>query len=230
MENKNVFVLGASRTALGSFGGTLSGIPATELGATVIKSMLEQQSIDPSHVDEVIVGQVLTAGCGQNPARQTAIAAGIPEHSSALTINKVCGSGLKALQLAYQAIKNGDADLVIAGGQENMSQAPHILPNSRNGVKMGNWTAEDTMIKDGLWDAFNDYHMGTTAENIAKKYDISREEQDEFAYQSQMKAAKALEANRLADEIVPVAVPRKRQEPLMFAQDEFPRPQTTVEA
>ncbi|CAH0536089.1 acetyl-CoA C-acetyltransferase [Vibrio marisflavi] len=229
MENKNVFVLGASRTALGSFGGTLSGIPATELGATVIKSMLEQQSIDPSHVDEVIVGQVLTAGCGQNPARQTAIAAGIPEHSSALTINKVCGSGLKALQLAYQAIKNGDADLVIAGGQENMSQAPHILPNSRNGVKMGNWTAEDTMIKDGLWDAFNDYHMGTTAENIAKKYDISREEQDEFAYQSQMKAAKALEANRLADEIVPVAVPRKRQEPLMFAQDEFPRPQTTVE-
>lgn len=214
---------------MGSFGGTLSGIPATELGATVIKSMLEQQSIDPSHVDEVIVGQVLTAGCGQNPARQTAIAAGIPEHSSALTINKVCGSGLKALQLAYQAIKNGDADLVIAGGQENMSQAPHILPNSRNGVKMGNWTAEDTMIKDGLWDAFNDYHMGTTAENIAKKYDISREEQDEFAYQSQMKAAKALEANRLADEIVPVAVPRKRQEPLMFAQDEFPRPQTTVE-
>ena len=229
MDNKDVFVLGASRTALGSFGGTLAGIPATELGATVIKAMLEQHQIDPCHIDEVIIGQVLTAGCGQNPARQTAISAGIPEHSSALTINKVCGSGLKSLQLAYQAIKNGDADLIIAGGQENMSQAPHLLPNSRNGAKMGNWALEDSMIKDGLWDSFNNYHMGTTAENIAQKYDISRKEQDEFAFQSQMKAAKALETDRLTDEIVPVSVPRKRQDPLMFAQDEFPRPQTTVE-
>ncbi|ABU70600.1 acetyl-CoA C-acetyltransferase [Vibrio campbellii] len=227
MENKDVFVISAYRTPLGSFGGALSGIPATELGAIVIKFMLDQHDIDAAHVDEVIVGQVLTAGCGQNPARQTAIIAGIPEYSSAFTINKVCGSGLKALQLAYQAIKNGDADLVIAGGQENMSQAPHILPNSRNGVKMGGWKAEDSMIKDGLWDVFNDYHMGKTAENIANQYDISREEQDEFAYKSQMKAAYAIKNNRFKDEIVPVVVPHKRNDSLVFVEDEFPRPATT---
>lgn len=229
MSKNDVFVISALRTPLGTFGGTLSNIPATELGALVIKHMLSQQQIDPSQVDEVIVGQVLSAGCGQNPARQTAIKAGISEHSSAFSINKVCGSGLKSLQLGYQAIKNGDADLIIAGGQENMSQAPHILPNSRNGIKMGNWKVEDSMIKDGLWDAFNNFHMGNTAENIANKYAISREEQDEFSYQSQMKAAQAIRNNRLHDEIVPVIVPRKRDEPLILSQDEFPRPQTTKE-
>lgn len=229
MGNKDVFVISALRTPLGSFGGSLSSVPATDLGATVINFMLDQLQIDPIHVDEVIVGQVLTAGCGQNPARQTATAAGIPFKSSAFTVNKVCGSGLKALQLGYQAIRGGDAELVIAGGQESMSQAPHILPDSRNGVKMGSWTAVDTMIKDGLWDAFDDYHMGNTAENIANSYDISRNEQDEFAYQSQMKAAQAIENNKLSDEIVPVVVPRKRGEPMIVVQDEFPRPKTTLD-
>ncbi|WP_372384934.1 acetyl-CoA C-acetyltransferase [Vibrio sp. BS-M-Sm-2] len=228
--SNDVYVVAASRTAIGSFGGSLSKLPAMVLGARVIEAMLVKQGIAPCEIDEVIIGQALAAGCGQNPARQTAMAAGIPDVVSAFTINKVCGSGLKALQLAFQAIKCGDAELVVAGGQENMSQAPHILANSRNGVKMGNWLAEDTMIKDGLWDAFNNYHMGITAENIAKKYNISREEQDKFAYQSQMKAAKALEANRLEDEIVPIAVSRKRQDPLIFRHDEYPRPETTLEA
>ncbi|WP_104024565.1 acetyl-CoA C-acetyltransferase [Vibrio hyugaensis] len=229
MGNKDVFVVSALRTPLGSFGGALSSIPATDLGASVINYMLSQLQLDPNHVDEVIVGQVLTAGCGQNPARQTATAAGIPFKSSAFTVNKVCGSGLKALQLGYQAIRGGDAELIIAGGQESMSRAPHILPDSRHGVKMGNWIAVDTMIKDGLWDAFDDYHMGNTAENIANNYDISRKEQDEFAFQSQMKAARAIESNRLRDEIVPVVVPRKRGEEMIVAQDEFPRPQTTLD-
>ncbi|WP_108651126.1 acetyl-CoA C-acetyltransferase [Dongshaea marina] len=229
MGDNDVVVLDAARTAVGAFGGSLSGVAATRLGSTVIKSLLERNNINPNDVDEVILGQVLTAGCGQNPARQTTIEAGLPERVSALTINKVCGSGLKSLQLAYQAIKNGDADLVIAGGQENMSLAPHLAPNSRTGVKMGNWSLEDSMIKDGLWDAFNDYHMGQTAENIAEKYGISREEQDEFAYLSQMKAAKALQTNRFSSEIVPVEIPRKRKEPLVFNEDEFPRVETTQE-
>lgn len=229
MENIEVVILDAARTAVGSFAGSLAGVPATELGATVIKALLEKNNISPLEVDEVIIGQVLTAGCGQNPARQTLINSGIPESASALTINKVCGSGLKSLQLAYQALKNGDADLIIAGGQENMSMAPHILPGSRNGKKMGDWTLQDTMVKDGLWEAFNNYHMGMTAENIIDKYHITRLEQDEFALSSQHKAAKALETNRFASEIIPVEVTRPRKDPLIFESDEFPRPQTTLE-
>lgn len=227
---KDVFVVSAYRTAIGSFGGQLSTIPPHQLGATVIKKILETTGVPAHDVDEIIVGQVLTAGCGQNPARQTALAAGITEQTSALTINKVCGSGLKALQLASQAIANGDADLIIAGGQENMSLAPHLLPASRSGTRMGDWSLIDSMVKDGLWDAFNDYHMGITAENIASKFNISREEQDQFAYRSQQKATKAQSDGRFVSEIVPVVVPRNRQEPLIVQTDEFIRPETNIES
>lgn len=226
---KDVFVVSAHRTAIGSFGGQLSTIPAHQLGAAVIKHMLATTGIEPHDVDEIILGQVLTAGCGQNPARQTALSAGLAEQTSALTINKVCGSGLKALQLASMAIENGDADLVIAGGQENMSLAPHLLPASRSGTRMGNWSLIDSMVKDGLWDAFNDYHMGSTAENIANKFSISREEQDQFAFRSQQKATKAQREGRFVSEIVPIEVPRKHQEPLIVNTDEFIRPETDIE-
>ncbi|HDG9776731.1 TPA: acetyl-CoA C-acetyltransferase [Raoultella planticola] len=229
MDELDVVIIDACRTAVGAFGGTLSTIPATQMGAIIIKSMLERNQIAPEYIDEVIIGQVLTAGCGQNPARQAAIAAGLPKEVSALTINQVCGSGLKSLQLAYQAIKNGDAELIIAGGQENMSLAPHLVPHSRSGVKMGSWTLEDSMIKDGLWDAFNNYHMGQTAENIAEKYEISREEQDKFAYLSQMKAVKAQQTHGFASEIIPVEILRKNHDPLIFNEDEFPRAETTEE-
>jgi acetyl-CoA acetyltransferase (EC 2.3.1.9) len=229
VDELDVVIIDACRTAVGSFGGSLSTIPATQMGATIIKSMLEKNQIAPEYIDEVIIGQVLTAGCGQNPARQTAIAAGLPKEVPALTINQVCGSGLKSLQLAYQAIKNGDAGVIIAGGQENMSLAPHLVPHSRSGVKMGSWTLEDSMIKDGLWDAFNNYHMGQTAENIAEKYAISREEQDKFAYLSQMKAVKARQTHGFASEIIPVEILRKHHDPLVFNQDEFPRAETTEE-
>lgn len=230
IKDNDVVILDLARTAVGAFNGSLSTMSATTLGAEVIKNLLTKLNLDPKNIDEVIIGQVLTAGCGQNPARQTAINAGIPEHVSALTINKVCGSGLKTLQLAAQAIKNGDAELVIAGGQENMSQAPHILPRSRQGVKMGPWTLEDSMVKDGLWDAFHNYHMGQTAENIAEKWQISREEQDNFAYASQQKAAQALENHGFESEIVTIEIPRKRQPSLQFCRDEYPRPQTTPDA
>lgn len=173
---QDVVIVAAGRTAIGSFGGSLAQVPAHKLGATVIQGLLEKSGLKPEQIDEVILGQVLTAGCGQNPARQAVIAAGLPETTPAMTINKVCGSGLKALHLATQAIRCGDADIVIAGGQENMSASPHILPNSRNGQRMGPWTAQDTMIVDGLWDAFNDYHMGITTENIVDKFNISRED------------------------------------------------------
>ncbi len=223
-------IVGALRTAIGSFGGALAEIPAHELGAQVIRGLLAKLKLDAASVDEVILGQVLTAGAGQNPARQAAIAAGLPHGIPSLTINKVCGSGLKAVQLAAQAVRCGDAEIVIAGGQENMSLAPHVLPRSRNGQKMGDWTLQDTMIVDGLWDAFNSYHMGITAENIAAQFDISRDEQDNFAAATQAKTAAAQAADRFADEIVPVSIPQRKGEPLIFARDEYPRAATTADS
>ena len=223
-------IVGALRTAIGSFGGALAEIPAHDLGAQVIRALLQQLNLDPTSIDEVILGQVLAAGAGQNPARQAAIAAGLPHSVPALTINQVCGSGLKAVQLAAQAIRCGDAEIVIAGGQENMSLAPHLLPHSRNGQKMGDWSLQDSMIVDGLWDAFNDYHMGITAENVADKFSISRDDQDLFAATSQAKTAAALAAERFADEIVPVPIPQRKGDPLIFARDEFPRASTTVDS
>ena len=227
--SENIVIVAALRTAVGSFGGGLAGIPAKDLGATVIKALLEKTGIAPGQVDEVILGQVLTAGAGQNPARQTVIAAGLPHAVPALTINKVCGSGLKAVHLAYQAVACGDAEIVIAGGQESMSLSPHVLPKSRDGQKMGDWPMKDSMIVDGLWDAFNQIHMGNTAENIAKQYGFSREAQDAFAAESQRKAGAALAENRFAGEIVPVMVPQRKGDPVAFDRDEFPRPSTTAE-
>jgi len=225
----DVVIVAATRTAIGSFGGSLASIQATDLGALVIRALMEKTGIAGEEVNEVLMGQVLTAGAGQNPARQAAIKAGLPATTSAMTINKVCGSGLKALHLAAQAIACGDADLIIAGGQESMSNAPHALPNSRDGQRMGPWTMVDTMIVDGLWDAFNDYHMGITAENIACEYDISREEQDAFAAASQSKALAAIEAGRFVDEITPVSIPQRKGDPIIFATDEGPRAGITAE-
>jgi len=226
---EDVVIVAAARTPVGSFGGTLSTVPASKLAATVIRALLEKTGIEPGQVDEVIIGQVLTAGAGMNPARQAAIHAGLPHSVPCLTINKVCGSGLKAVHLAAQAIKCGDADIVIAGGQESMSRAPHLLPDSRTGRKMGEWNMPDSMIIDGLWDAFNDYHMGKTAENIAEKFDISRSEQDEFAARSQQKAEAAVTAGRFRDEIIPVSIPQRKGDPLIFDQDEYPRAGVTAE-
>jgi acetyl-CoA C-acetyltransferase len=226
---EDVVIVDAARTAIGKFEGTLAGVPASELGSTVIRALLERNGLAPEAVDEVILGQVLAAGVGQNPARQAAIGAGLPVEVPALTLNKVCGSGMKAVHLAVQAIRCGDADLVIAGGQENMNLAPHVLPKSRTGMRMGEWPLLDSMIQDGLWDIFNDYHMGCTAENLVERFGISREEQDAFAAQSQQKAEAAQKANRFAEEIVPVEIPRRKQEPLVFEVDEFPRHGTTVE-
>ena len=228
--SENIVIVAAARTAVGSFGGSLSTLTASELGSTVLKALLDQTGVAPDQVDEVILGQVLTAGVGQNPARQTAIKAGLPHEVPAMTINKVCGSGLKAVQLAMQAIACGDAQIVIAGGQESMSQSAHILPRSREGQRMGDWMMVDTMIVDGLWDAFNEIHMGVTAENIAKKYAFSREAQDAFAAGSQQKAEAAIKAGRFVDEIVPVSIPQRKGDPLVVAQDEFPRPGTTAES
>lgn len=226
---ENVVIVAAARTPVGSFGGGLSSLTATALGATVVKALLERSGVDPTEVDEVILGQVLAAGAGQNPARQTLIHAGIPQSVPATTINKVCGSGLKAVHLAMQAIALGEAEVVIAGGQESMSQAPHVVPGSRQGKRMGDWTMIDTMLSDGLMDAFNQCHMGVTAENIAKKYSLSRELQDQFAADSQRKTAAAQAAGRFADEIVPVMVPQRKGDPVIVDQDEFPRPSTTAE-
>jgi len=225
-----VVIVAATRTAIGSFQGALSAIPATELGAAVIRRLLEQTGIDAAQVDEVILGQVLTAGAGQNPARQTAIKAGLPHTTPALTLNKVCGSGLKAVHLAVQAIRCGDAELVIAGGQENMSLAPYVLPKARTGLRMGHAQLQDSMIQDGLWDAFNDYHMGITAENLAQKYEISREAQDAFAAASQQKAAAAIEGGRFQSEITPILIPQRKGEPLVFDTDEQPRIDSTAQA
>lgn len=227
---QEVVIVAATRTAIGSFQGSLSALPAHELGAAVIRSLLQQTSLDPARVDEVILGQTLTAGAGQNPARQASIAAGLPNSVPAMTVNKVCGSGLKALHLATQAIRCGDADIIIAGGQESMSLAPYVMPGARTGLRMGHAKLIDSMIQDGLWDAFNDYHMGITAENLVEKYGISREEQDAFAAESQRKAAEAIAAGRFKAEITAIEIPQRKGEPLRFDTDEQPRAGTTAQS
>ncbi|KAK44400.1 acetyl-CoA acetyltransferase [Caballeronia jiangsuensis] len=226
----DVVIVSAARTAVGKFGGSLAKIAAPELGATVIKAVLERAGVKPDQVSEVILGQVLAAGSGQNPARQSLIKAGLPDMVPGMTINKVCGSGLKAVMLAANAIIAGDAEIVIAGGQENMSAAPHVLPGSRDGFRMGDAKLIDTMIVDGLWDVYNNYHMGTTAENVAKEFGITREDQDKFAALSQNKAEAAQKSGRFNDEIVPVSIPQRKGEPLQFATDEFVRHGVTAEA
>jgi acetyl-CoA C-acetyltransferase len=226
----DIVIAGATRTAIGKFGGALAKVPAPDLGATVIRSLLSQSGIKPDQVSEVILGQVLAAGSGQNPARQALIKAGIPKEVPAMTINVVCGSGLKAVMLAAQAVKSGDADIVIAGGQENMSASPHVLLGSRDGFRMGDAKLVDTMISDGLWDVYNQYHMGQTAENVARQYGISRGQQDEFAVASQNKAEKAQKAGLFKDEITPVMVPQRKGDPVAFDSDEFIKPGTTLES
>ena len=226
---EDIVIVGAARSAIGKFGGTLAKTPAADLGAHVLKKLLERSGVQPAQVSEVILGQVLTAGVGQNPARQAAIKAGLPDMIPAMTINKVCGSGLKAVMLAAQSVANGDADLVIAGGQENMSIAPHVMNGSRDGFRMGDAKLVDSMIVDGLWDAFNQCHMGVTAENVAKEYVVTREEQDEFAVKSQNKAEAAQKAGRFKDEIIPFEIPSKKG-PVVFADDEYPRHGATLDA
>jgi acetyl-CoA C-acetyltransferase len=228
--NKDIVIVAATRTALGAFGGSLSSIPAPKLGAEVISALLKDTGVKGEQVDEVILGQVLTAGSGQNPARQSALSAGLPYTTPSMTINKVCGSGLKAVQLAFQAITCGDAEIVIAGGQENMSLSGHVLPKSRDGKKMGPWELLDTMVTDGLWCAFNNYHMGTTAENIAEKYNYSRDAQDKFAAKSQQKAEAAQKSNLFSDEITPITITQRRGDDIVFDSDEFPRHGTTAES
>jgi acetyl-CoA C-acetyltransferase len=224
----DVVIVAAARTAIGKFGGSLATVAAPELGATVIRAVLARSRLEGALVSEVIMGQVLTAGSGQNPARQALVKAGLPVTIPAMTINKVCGSGLKAVMLAAQGIRCGDTDVVVAGGQENMSASPHVLPGSRDGFRMGDATLVDSMIIDGLWDAFNHYHMGVTAENVAKQFGISRSEQDELAVASQNKAEAAQKAGRFEAEIVPVAVPQRKGDPIAFATDEFIKPGSTV--
>ncbi|MDB5728132.1 MAG: acetyl-CoA C-acetyltransferase [Noviherbaspirillum sp.] len=224
-----VVIVAAGRTAVGKFGGTLAKIPAAELGAHVIKGVLSRAGISPELVNEVILGHVLTAGAGQNPARQALIRSGIPNMVPAFTVGKVCGSGLKATHLAAQAIKLGDADIIVAGGQENMSASPHVLPNSRDGFRMGDAKLVDTMLVDGLWDVYNQYHMGITAENLAKKYGISREEQDAFATASQNKAEAAQKEGRFKDEIIPLEIPSKKGS-IVFDSDEFIKHGVTQES
>ncbi len=226
----DIVIVGAVRTAIGKFGGTLAKTPAPELGATVIRALLARANLQPDQISEVILGQVLTAGSGQNPARQALIKAGLPAAIPAMTINKVCGSGLKAVMLASQAVQCGDADIVIAGGQENMSAAPHVLPGSRDGFRMGDAKLVDSMIVDGLWDVYNQYHMGTTAENVAKQYAISRAQQDEFALASQNKAEAAQKAGKFKDEIVPVMIPQRKGDPVAFDADEFIKVGATLES
>jgi acetyl-CoA C-acetyltransferase len=226
---EDIVIVGAARTAIGKFGGSLAGVPAAKLGAHIIRKVLERAGVSPDQVSEVIMGQVLAAGVGQNPARQAAIWAGLPDMIPAMTINKVCGSGLKAAMLGAQSIANGDADIVVAGGQENMSAAPHVLNGSRDGFRMGDAKMVDSMIVDGLWDVYNQYHMGVTAENVAKEYAVTREEQDEFAVKSQNKTEAAQKAGRFKDEIVPYEVP-SRKGPVVFAEDEYPRHGATMEA
>lgn len=229
MTNKEVVIVSASRTAIGSFGGSLSTVKATELGATVIKDVLKKAKVKGEDVDELIMGHVLQAGLGQNTARQAAIKAGLPEHVPAIAINKVCGSGLKAVHLATQAILAGDADVIIAGGMESMSQSPYVTMEARTGYRMGDKTMVDTMVHDGLWCAFNDYHMGVTAENIVERYELSRQAQDEFAAESQRRAKEAIEAGKFTEEIVPVEVPQRRGEAVVFDTDEYVRGGTTAE-
>ena len=228
--NHEIVIVAATRTALGSFGGSLSSIPAHKLGAEVIASLLKKTGVNKDQIDEVILGQVLTAGSGQNPARQAAIEAGLPYQTPSMTINKVCGSGLKAVQLAFQAIACGDAEIVIAGGQESMSLSSHVLPKSREGKKMGPWAMVDTMVVDGLWCAFNDCHMGVTAENIATKFDYSRQSQDEFALESQQKTEAAQKSDLFRDEITPISIPQRRGDDIIFDSDEFPRHSSSIDS
>ena len=226
----DIVIVAAARTAVGKFGGALAKTPASELGAAVIADLLKRTGVKGEQISEVILGQVLQAGCGQNPARQASIQAGLPQSVPAYTINKVCGSGLKAVMLAVQAIRDGDAEIVIAGGQENMSLAPHVLPNSREGQRMGDWKLVDTMITDGLWDVYNQYHMGITAENVARQHGITREEQDALALESQRKAIAAVESGRFKDEITPITLPQRKGDPLVFDSDEYVNRKSTAEA
>lgn len=226
---RDIVIAAARRTAVGSFGGALASVPAHQLGAVVIRQALQDANLPPDQVTEVIMGQILTAGCGQGPARQAAMAAGLPDTVPAMGINRLCGSGLQAVIDAARMVALGEAQVVVAGGQESMSRAPHLLPGSRDGHKMGNWPLEDSMIRDGLTDAFHDYHMGITAENLAAKYGISRDEQDAFAAGSQQKAVQAVQDGVFADEIVPVEVPRRKADPIVVAEDESPRPGVTAE-
>ncbi|MDB2125191.1 MULTISPECIES: acetyl-CoA C-acetyltransferase [Clostridium] len=226
---REVVIASAARTALGSFGGTLKDVPAAELGAIVIKEAVKRAGINPEQVEEVVMGNVIQAGLGQNVARQATLKAGLPNEVPAMTINKVCGSGLRTVALAAQMIKAGDADIVVAGGMENMSAAPYVLDKARWGQRMGDGKLVDTMIKDALWDAFNNYHMGVTAENIAKQWGLTREMQDEFSASSQAKAEAAIKAGKFKEEIVPVVIPQRKGDPIIFDTDEFPRFGTTVE-
>ena len=225
----DIVIVAAARTAVGKFGGTLAKTPAPELGAAVVADLLRRANLSGEQINELIFGQVLTAGSGQNPARQTVIKSGLPQGVPALTINAVCGSGLKAVMLAAQAIRDGDSEIIIAGGQESMSMSPHVLPGSRDGTRMGDWKMVDTMIVDGLFDVYNKYHMGITAENVAKKYDITREKQDALALGSQQKAAAAQEAGKFKDEIVPFSIAQKKGDPIVFAADEFINKKTNAE-
>ena len=225
----DIVIVAAARTAVGKFGGTLAKTPAPELGAAVVADLLRRANLSGDQINELILGQVLTAGSGQNPARQTVIKSGLPQGVPALTINAVCGSGLKAVMLAAQAIRDGDSEIIIAGGQESMSMSPHVLPGSRDGMRMGDWKMVDTMIVDGLFDVYNKYHMGITAENVAKKYDITREKQDALALGSQQKAAAAQEAGKFKDEIVPFSIAQKKGDPIVFAADEFINKKTNAE-
>jgi acetyl-CoA C-acetyltransferase len=229
MNKRDVVIASAVRTPVGNFMGTLSNIPAPELGAIVIKESLKRAGVSSDQVDEVIMGSILQAGVGQGPARQAALKAGLPQEVPSMTINKLCGSGLKAVHLAAQAIMLGDADIVVAGGMENMSLAPYLMPKARTGYRMGDQVVVDSMIKDALTCAFNNYHMGITAENLAEKYGITREEQDKFAAWSQQKAEAAQKENKFADEIVPVEIPQRKGDPILFDKDEFPRAGVTVE-
>ena len=226
---EDIVIVSAARTAVGKFGGTLAKTPATELGAAVIKALLARTGLGVDQIGEVIMGQVLAAGAGQNPARQALIQCGLSKETPALTINAVCGSGLKAVMLAAQAVAYGDSDIVIAGGQENMSASPHVLPGSRDGQRMGDWKMVDTMIVDGLWDVYNQYHMGITAENVAKAYSISREMQDALALASQQKAAAAQDAGKFVDEIIPFSIAQRKGDPIVFAADEYINRKTNAE-
>ena len=226
---EDIVIVSAVRTAVGKFGGSLAKIPATQLGATVISEALARAKVGKDQVGEVIMGQGLTAAAGQNPARQAMMAAGIAKETPALTINAVCGSGLKAVMLAAQAVATGDSEIVVAGGQENMSLSPHAVPNSRDGQRMGDWKMVDTMIVDGLWDVYNQYHMGITAENVAKEKNVSRAQQDALALASQQKAAAAQDAGKFKDEIVPVSIPQRKGDPIVFDSDEYVNRKTNAD-
>ncbi|MDR0275062.1 MAG: acetyl-CoA C-acetyltransferase [Burkholderiaceae bacterium] len=226
---EDIVIVSAARTAVGKFGGSIAKVPATELGSVAIKAALARARLDPAQVGEVIMGQILAAGCGQNPARQALFKAGIPKEVPAMTINAVCGSGLKSVMLAAQAIGAGDYEIGVAGGQENMSASPHLVPGSRDGQRMGDWKMQDSMIVDGLWDVYGQYHMGITAENVAKQEGITREMQDALALGSQKKAAAAQEAGKFKEEIAPVIIPQRKGDPVVFDSDEFINKKTTAE-